>query len=65
MLDELIQAVARNANLAPEQAALVVAVVLRFFSARLPSALVGELQFRLGRMEVAQVPASAPNADPA
>jgi hypothetical protein len=48
MLDELIQSVARGAGLSPEQAALAVAAVLRFFTARLPSALVGELHARLG-----------------
>ena len=48
MLEELILAVARGANLPAEQAALVVATVLRFFTARLPSSLVGELHARLG-----------------
>ncbi len=48
MLDELIQAVARGASLSSEQAALAVTAVLRFFTARLPSALVGELHARLG-----------------
>lgn len=48
MLDELILAVARAAGLSPEQAALAVAAVLRFFTARLPSSLVGELHERLG-----------------
>lgn len=48
MMDELVAAVARAASLPPEQAALAVAAVLRFFTARLPSALVGELHTRLG-----------------
>ena len=48
MLEELILAVARDASLPAEQAALVVATVLRFFTARLPSSLVGELHARLG-----------------
>ena len=48
MLEELILAVARGANLPAEQAALVVATVLRFLTARLPSSLVGELHARLG-----------------
>jgi hypothetical protein len=48
MMDELLQAVARGASLSPEQAALAVAAMLRFFTARLPSALVGELHARLG-----------------
>ncbi len=43
MIDELTQAVARAASLPPEQAALAVAAMLRFFTTRLPSALVGEL----------------------
>lgn len=47
MMDELIQAVARAAALPPEQAAVAVAAVLRFCTARLPSALVGELHARL------------------
>lgn len=47
MMDELLQAVARGASLSPEQAALAVAAMLRFFTARLPSALVGELHARL------------------
>ena len=48
MLDELIPAVARGAGLSPEQAALAVAAMLKFFTARLPSSLVGELHERLG-----------------
>jgi hypothetical protein len=47
MMDELIAAVARAASLPPERAALAVAAVLRFFTARLPSSLVGELHARL------------------
>ena len=46
-MDELIAAVARQAGLPPEQAALAVAAMLRFFAARLPSPLFGELQSRL------------------
>lgn len=48
MLDELIRSVGAAAGLTPEQAALAVAAVLRFFTARLPSAWVGELHERLG-----------------
>ncbi|HWS05153.1 MAG TPA: hypothetical protein VN230_05140 [Burkholderiaceae bacterium] len=48
MMEELTLAVARGAGLSPEQAALAVAAALRFFTARLPSALVGELHARLG-----------------
>ncbi|XDF34769.1 hypothetical protein RBH89_21540 [Paracidovorax avenae] len=48
MLEELIRTVGAAAGLTPEQAALAVAAVLRFFTARLPSAWVGELHERLG-----------------
>lgn len=48
MLDELISTVARSAGLGPEQAALAVAAVLKFCTAKLPSSLVGELHARLG-----------------
>jgi hypothetical protein len=48
MNDEMIQSVARAAQLTPEQASLAVAAMLRFLTARLPSALVGELHARLG-----------------
>jgi hypothetical protein len=47
MMDDLIDAVARAAGLPPAQAALAVAAMLRFFTARMPSALVGELHARL------------------
>jgi len=47
MMDDLIAAVARGASLTPEQAARAVAAVLRFFTVRLPSPLVGELHSRL------------------
>ena len=56
MLDELTREVARTAGLAPEQAALAVAAVLRFFTARLPSALVGELHERLGTRAITSAP---------
>jgi hypothetical protein len=58
MFDELIQAVSRSAGLSPEQAAIAVAAMLRFFTARLPSSLVGELHARLGTR--ANAPAGAP-----
>lgn len=48
MMEELILAAVRGAGLSPEQAALAVAAALRFFTARLPSSLVGELHPRLG-----------------
>lgn len=47
MLEELIDAVARAAGLTTEQARVAVAAMLRFFTARLPSAWVGELHARL------------------
>jgi hypothetical protein len=59
MMDELIQAVAREAKLSPPQAALAVGGMLRFFAARLPSPLLGELQSRL-RSAPASDPAGAP-----
>ena len=57
MMDELILAVARHAGLSAEQAAQAVAAMLRFFTARLPSALVGELHVRLGTHKTAGQPA--------
>lgn len=56
MMEELIHAVARSAGLSPEQAALAVAATLRFFTARLPSSLVGELHARLGTRKPASNP---------
>jgi methyl coenzyme M reductase beta subunit len=47
MMDELIQAVSRGAGVPTPQATLAVDAMLRFFTARLPSALVGELHVRL------------------
>lgn len=47
MLDDLITAVARAAGMPRDASALAVAEMLRFFTARLPSALVGELLSRL------------------
>lgn len=47
MMDELIAAVSRAANLPTNQATAAVAAMMRFFTARLPSALVGELHSRL------------------
>lgn len=41
--DEVVAAVARDAGLAPEQAAAVVAVMLRHLGARLASPLVGQI----------------------
>ena len=47
MMEELIAALTRDAGLAPEQAALAAAAMLRFLTARLPSNLVGQLHERL------------------
>lgn len=66
MMDELTDAVARAAGLAPDQAALAVAAMLRFFTARMPSALVGELHARLrapGSPGTGADPAAAPPAE--
>jgi hypothetical protein len=59
MIDELIHAVSRDAGLTPEQAAAAVATVLRFFTARLPSSVVGEMHARLGTRQAPQ-PARPP-----
>jgi hypothetical protein len=45
--DEMVQFVARAAQLTPEQAGLAVGATLRYLTGRLPSALVGELHARL------------------
>ena len=68
MIDELIQAVARAAKLPPAQAALAVEAMLRFFTARLPSRLVGELHACLKNSGASQQYAhlgSLPPAKPA
>ncbi|MBE7417444.1 MAG: hypothetical protein HS128_06725 [Ideonella sp.] len=56
MVDELIEAVARDAELPREHASLAVAAMLRFFTARLPSSLVGELHARLAEPGLAHDP---------
>ncbi len=48
LMDEMAQVVARAAHLSPEQGRVAVAALLRFLTARLPSALVGELHAQLG-----------------
>lgn len=58
MMDELIQTLQRTAQLSPEQAKAAVSAILRFFTARLPSALVGELHARL------QLPYPPPQTPP-
>lgn len=60
MMNELVQTVARAASLSPEQASVAVAAMLRFFTARLPSALVGELHARLGATPAPPGPAGGP-----
>jgi hypothetical protein len=67
MMDELIAAVARAASLPPDQATLAVTAMLRFFTARLPSSLVGELHARLqtrGRGPTAQSNHGGAHNDP-
>lgn len=49
--DELVMAVARDGGLSREQAVQAVQVVLRFFTARLPSPLVGALRRQLDGVE--------------
>ena len=63
MMDELVQEVARTAGLPAAQAALAVGAVLRFFTARLPSALVGELHARLHAPVSSVSPVSAVRSD--
>lgn len=63
MMNELIQAVARAASLPTEQADLAVRAMLRFLTARLPSALVGELHARLQAAPDAEKPADLPHND--
>ena len=60
MMDELVQEVARAAGLPAAQAALAVGAMLRFFTARLPSTLVGELHARL-KAAVSPVPGVRPD----
>jgi hypothetical protein len=43
-MDELIDAVQRQAGISDEQAKIAVAAMLSFLSARLPSPLVGRIQ---------------------
>ena len=56
MLEDLITAVARDAGLPRETAAAAVAVMMRFFTASLPSVLVGELHARLQTRDGADAP---------
>ena len=61
MMNELIQAVARAASLSTEQADIAVGAMLRFLTARLPSALVGELHARLREAPDAARPEEVPH----
>lgn len=63
MMNELIQAVARAASLPTAQADIAVGAMLRFLTARLPSALVGELHARLRAAPDAPKPAYVPHND--
>jgi hypothetical protein len=63
MMDELVEAVARAASLPAEQARLAVAAMLRFFTARLPSTLVGELHARLSDPAAPAPSATAADAE--
>jgi Arc/MetJ family transcription regulator len=47
VIDDLITAVSRMAGLSSQQSTLAVEAMLRFFTARLPSSLAGELHARL------------------
>ncbi len=48
-VDELIQLVAQRAGISPAQAALAVAAMLGYLTARLPSPVVGRIREQLGR----------------
>ncbi|HCK80171.1 MAG TPA: hypothetical protein PK880_12855 [Candidatus Competibacter sp.] len=65
MIDELTQEVARTAKLPPAQAALAVKAVLRFFTARLPSRLVGEMHACLKKSVLPQQPVVSPPSEQA
>jgi hypothetical protein len=61
VMDELVDAVARCAHLPADQANLAVSGVLRFFAARLPSPLFGELQARLEAPDLGAAPPAPGN----
>jgi len=50
-MDELIEAVQRQAGISSEQATLAVSVMLGYLTARLPSPLVGRIKILLDRGE--------------
>lgn len=47
-MDELIQLVAQRAGISPEQAALAVAAMVSYLTARLPSPVAGRIREQLG-----------------
>jgi hypothetical protein len=51
MMDELIQLVADRAGIAPEQARVAVATVLRALACRLPSPIIGQIRSMLDETE--------------
>jgi hypothetical protein len=55
-MDELIDAVQRQAGISEEQAARAVAAMVSFLSARLPSPLVGRIQALLEKTDSGGVP---------
>jgi hypothetical protein len=55
-VDELIQLVAQRAGISLPQAALAVAAVLRFLTARLPSPVVGRIREQLAGLQSPQQP---------
>ena len=50
-VDELIQLVAQRAGISPAQAALAVAEMLSYLTARLPSPVVGRIREQLGEAQ--------------
>ena len=50
-MDELIQLVAQRAGISPAQAALAIAAMLSYLTARLPSPVVGRIRELLGEAQ--------------
>jgi hypothetical protein len=50
-VDELIQLVAQRAGISPTQAALAIAEILSYLTARLPSPVVGRIREQLGEAQ--------------
>lgn len=55
-VDELIQLVAQRAGISPAQAALAVAEMLSYLTARLPSPVVGRIREQLGEAQHSRHP---------